>query len=115
MAETKRKTRDGTNLKKKNKKQKTSADKTKRRGPRLPSSFRKQLDRINPRTGSDDDQIIDSDEGELHGNNDVYEYEEGMPEEESKKNRRFDRVDNFDYELPADFEVLLMLFLLWSF
>ncbi|KAM6558358.1 hypothetical protein CsatA_027597 [Cannabis sativa] len=108
MAETKRKTRDG-GTRKNNKKPKkaTEKDKTKRRGPRIPSSFRKELDRINPRTGSpinsDDDERIDSDEGEVFGN-DVYEYEEKVPEEESMKNRRFDRVENFDYELPHDFE-----------
>ncbi|XP_062088871.1 uncharacterized protein LOC133795434 [Humulus lupulus] len=108
MAETKRKTRDGGS-RKNNKKPKKAAEKekTKRRGPRIPSSFRKELDRINPKTGSpvnsDDDERIDSEEGEVYGN-DVYEYEERVPEEESKKNRRFDRVENFDYELPHDFE-----------
>ncbi|KAK9945694.1 hypothetical protein M0R45_011193 [Rubus argutus] len=42
-------------------------------------------------------------DGEVLGQ-DLYEYEEGVPEEESKKNRRFDPVDNLDYELPEDFE-----------
>lgn len=36
---------------------------------------------------------------------DVYEYEEGVPEEERGKNRRFDDVDRLEYELPSDFEV----------
>lgn len=111
MAETKRKTRDGAS-RKKTKKQKTAIDTTqkderkRRRGPRLPSSLRKELDRIKPRNGSnsDDEEIIQSD-----GGNDVYEFEEGVAEEESKKNRRFDRVDNFDYELPEEFEVYLLL------
>lgn len=36
---------------------------------------------------------------------DVYEYEEGVPEEERGKNKRFDDVDRLEYELPSDFEV----------
>lgn len=114
MAETKRKTRDNPN-RKKSKKQKTLAtqgdNKGKRRGPRLPSKFRKELDRLNPSgaggspSGSDAEERIDSDEGEVYVGNDVYEYEEGVTEEESKKNRRFDQVENLEYEMPEDFEV----------
>ncbi|KAE8657654.1 ABC transporter B family member 5 [Hibiscus syriacus] len=36
--------------------------------------------------------------------NDVYEYEDEVPQEESRKNRRFDPVDNYEYEIPEDFE-----------
>ncbi|XP_024026216.1 uncharacterized protein C57A7.06 [Morus notabilis] len=113
MAETKRKSRDNPNGKK-SKKQKTLAtqrdNKRKRRGPRLPSKFRKELDRLNPSgagrspSGSDAEERIDSDEGEVYAGNDVYEYEEGVTEEESKKNRRFDQVENLEYEMPEDFE-----------
>ncbi|PRQ26398.1 putative small-subunit processome, Utp14 protein [Rosa chinensis] len=107
MAETKRKTRDdGSRQRSSSKKPKTSkkgksADKAERRGPRLPNALRKELDRLNPRT-ADSDEEIGSDEEAL--GQDLYEYEEGLPEEESKKNRRFDPVDNLDYELPEDFE-----------
>lgn len=34
-----------------------------------------------------------------------YEYEEPMADEELKKNRRYDDVDVYEYELPEDFEV----------
>lgn len=47
--------------------------------------------------GSDED--IDSDEAR-----DFYEYEEPLPQEESRKNRRFDPVENYEYELPEKFE-----------
>ena len=70
-----------------------------RKGPRLPTAIRQEVERLNPRQDFDDEDI-ESDEG-----NDVYEYEEGVPEEESKKNRRFDRVENYEYELPENFEV----------
>ncbi|XP_057963892.1 uncharacterized protein C57A7.06 [Malania oleifera] len=70
----------------------------KRTGPRLPSKLRKELDLLN-RDPTNSDGDIDSDE-----DNDVYEYEEGIAEEESKKNRRFDPVENLEYELPEQFE-----------
>ncbi|XP_004290799.1 PREDICTED: uncharacterized protein C57A7.06 [Fragaria vesca subsp. vesca] len=106
MAETKRKSRDdGRRQQSKkprtNKKGKGAADKAERKGPRLPNALRKELERLNPRT-ADSDEEVPSDEEALA--QDLYEYEEGRPEEESKKNRRFDPVDNLDYELPEDFE-----------
>ncbi|KAL6512136.1 hypothetical protein OROGR_021733 [Orobanche gracilis] len=76
-----------------------------RRGPRLPNAMQRELSLLN-RTddreipGGDED--IDSEDDVI--GNDVYEYEEGIPEEESMKNRRFDRVDNYQFELPEDFE-----------
>lgn len=108
MAETKRKTRDGGKRERSSKKPKPnkkgkSAGKSERKGPRLPNALRKELERLNPRTADTDDEEIGSDEEVL--GQDLYEYEEGVPEEESKKNRRFDPVDNLDYELPEDFEV----------
>ncbi|KNA13232.1 hypothetical protein SOVF_118770 [Spinacia oleracea] len=79
-----------------------------RRGPRLPSAFRKQLDNFkNPNNGDDDvedDEVIDSDEGELNYVKDFYVYEEEVAEEESKKNRRFDHVENYEYQLPEKFK-----------
>ncbi|KAK9699636.1 hypothetical protein RND81_08G186200 [Saponaria officinalis] len=94
------------------KKGKNVAGKTKSTGPRLPAALRKQLDVIrNPNLDSDDDfddvvdgggEDVDSDEGE--NVNDFYEYEEEVAEEESKKNRRYDPVDNFEYQLPEKFK-----------
>ncbi|OAY80691.1 U3 small nucleolar RNA-associated protein 14 [Ananas comosus] len=46
-----------------------------------------------------DDDYAGGDRGE-----DVYEYDEPVPEEEARKNRRFDEVENYEYELPEDFE-----------
>lgn len=60
------------------------------------------MNHANPSTS--DDEEIDSDDA-----NDVYEYEEAVPEEESSKNRRYDPVENFEYELPQQFEVGLFL------
>lgn len=121
MAETKRKARDepkdmakklskkkqkhpdSKNLAKKSKEKRS--ERMKRTGPRLPNSLRKELDRLNPNSSlnSDEDEEINSDEGELYAD-DVYEYHEGVPQEESKKNRRFDPVENFEYELPQNFK-----------
>lgn len=109
MAEKKRKTRDdnkhtkdGDNKLRKNSTSKTTrkgkkGDRRKKTGPHLPNALRKQLD-INPNLPNSDEDI-DSDDV-----NDVYEYEEAVPEEESKKNRRYDPVDNFEYELPQQFK-----------
>lgn len=81
----------------------------KKTGPRLPSALRKQLDNFkNPNlrnsSDDDDDEVIDSDEGELNYRNDLYEYEEEVAEEESRKNRRYDQVDNYEYQLPEQFK-----------
>lgn len=71
-----------------------------KRGPRLPSALRKELDRLNPVPAGSGDEV-----GDVSARGDVYEYDEAVAEEESKKNRRFDSVDNLEYELPDDFEV----------
>lgn len=71
-------------------------------GPRYPSILLKELKAL-PGNGKPED---DQDPGISTA--DVYEYEEGVPEEESGKNRRFDDVDRLEYELPSDFEVSLM-------
>ena len=113
MAEKKRKTRDENGhknrgefkKKKKNGRNSSKQDREARRrtGPRLPNALRKELDLLNSTTQlSDDDAASDSD---VAATNDLYEYEEALPEEESKKNKRFDSVDNYEYELPEEFEV----------
>lgn len=72
------------------------------RGPRLPNAFQKELDSRYPKGGPSDDE--DDIPFNYDVGDDVYEYEEAIPEEESKKNKRFDRVENYQYELPEDFE-----------
>ncbi|GER37853.1 U3 ribonucleoprotein family protein [Striga asiatica] len=90
--------------KKKNRKEEANGKRPKR-GPRLPNALQKELSLLS-RAGegepSDGDEEIGSDDDAIVG--DVYEYEEGVPEEESMKNRRFDRVENYQFELPKDFE-----------
>ncbi|XP_030451605.2 uncharacterized protein C57A7.06 [Syzygium oleosum] len=89
----------------KNHKKKQHMDNRKRTGPRLPNALRKELERLNPSRPSDSEgEEIDSDEAELGNGRDVYEYEEEAPQEESGRNRRFDPVDNLEYELPDEFE-----------
>ncbi|KAF8006742.1 hypothetical protein BT93_K0907 [Corymbia citriodora subsp. variegata] len=89
----------------KNSKRKHADKNRKRTGPRLPNALRKELERLNPGRPSDSEgEEIDSDEAELGGDHDVYEYEEEAAQEESGKNRRFDPVDNLEYELPDEFE-----------
>ncbi|KAJ4849284.1 hypothetical protein Tsubulata_021557 [Turnera subulata] len=114
MVEKKRKTRDEKKHKadKSSKKFKSKASKgggdkrsSRKTGPRLPNALRKELDRFNPKNDDrldsegEEDEEIKSDDG-----NDLYEYEEGVAEEESRKNRRFDPVENYEYELPEDFK-----------
>ncbi|XP_071720451.1 U3 small nucleolar RNA-associated protein 14 [Rutidosis leptorrhynchoides] len=72
-------------------------DKTWKKGPHLPNAIKKEIETLNGNNSSDDD--IQSDE-----NIDLYEYEEDIADEELKKNRRYDPVDNFEYQLPKDFK-----------
>lgn len=105
------KTLDHSKKKKSNKK-KEGGERRKRTGPHLPNSLRKEIELMNqakPRN-SDDEEEIDSDDA-----NDVYEYEEAIPEEESGKNRRYDPVENFLYELPEQFQVGLPALILTTF
>ena len=98
MAETKRKKSIApTNSLKR---RKGGKEKIWKKGPHLPNALQKELNSLNPTDRSDEE--IHSDE-----DIDVYEYEENIPDEETKKNRRYDPVDNFEYELPKDFEVIL--------
>ncbi|KAJ0229907.1 U3 ribonucleoprotein [Hirschfeldia incana] len=83
---------------------KSLAKSKKKKGPHLPNSILKVIASQKRPLNSDeedDDHEIDSDDE--HGG-DLYEYEEGVAEEESRKNNRYDRHDNYDYELPEDFE-----------
>lgn len=72
-------------------------------GPRLPSALRKELG------GVGGDPRNSDDESDVERKGDVYEYEEGVPEEEKGSNRRFDPVEDVEYELPEDFEVGFLL------
>ncbi|KAL0360031.1 UNVERIFIED_CONTAM: putative protein C57A7.06 [Sesamum radiatum] len=87
---------------KKNKKEDAS-EKSRRHGPRLPNALRKELDVFNRTVEGEPSDVEGIDSDDAVGN-DVYEYEEGIAEEESKKNRRFDTVENYQYELPEDFK-----------
>ncbi|XP_076894081.1 U3 small nucleolar RNA-associated protein 14-like [Bidens hawaiensis] len=95
MAETKRKRNvaPATNRNNNNKK-KGGKQSNWKKGPHLPNALQKQLDSLNR---NEEEDIIQSDE-------DLYEYGEKLPEEESQKNRAYDPVENFEYELPEDFE-----------
>lgn len=72
--------------------------KRRRHGPQLPKAMRRELDAMGPgpARGSDDE------EGSEAGAEDVYEYEEGVPEEEAGKNDRYDPVDKYEYEFDSD-------------
>lgn len=98
MADKKRKERGDAKGSSRNtvskKSKKTSDVRRKRTGPHLPSSLKKQIESLNPTT-------VDIDEVD----NDVYEYEEELPEEESRKNKRYDPVSVKDNDLSSDFEV----------
>uniref|UniRef100_A0ACD5WWD1 Uncharacterized protein n=1 Tax=Avena sativa TaxID=4498 RepID=A0ACD5WWD1_AVESA len=69
-------------------------------GPHLPNKLRRELESLAPARdrGSDDD---DDDEDDVVGE-DVYEYEEGVPEEEARKNDRYDAVAKYEYEFDSD-------------
>ncbi|WCJ22228.1 U3 small nucleolar RNA-associated protein 14 [Euphorbia peplus] len=71
----------------------------KKSGPRLPNALLREVDRRNPGNKFDSDEEIDSDEGR-----DFYEYEEEVAEEDTRKNRRYDRVENYEYQLPGKFK-----------
>lgn len=109
-SKTNKKFKNRSNSKGLTKKNKNKTNEKKNRtGPHLPSALRTEIDRLNPRISSNSDDEIDSDVG-----NDFYEYEEEVPQEESRKNRRFDPVKNYEYELPEDFEVRFSLFILFQ-
>ncbi|KAH0938861.1 hypothetical protein HID58_006322 [Brassica napus] len=87
---------------------KALAKSKKKKGPHLPNSILKVIANQKRPLNSDeedDDDVIGSDDE--HGG-DLYEYEEGVPEEESRKNNRYDRHENYDYELPEDFELWIV-------
>ncbi|TKY61773.1 U3 small nucleolar RNA-associated protein 14 [Spatholobus suberectus] len=94
MGEKKRKERDEGNRRRQKSKRNPDTQR-KKRGPRLPSSLQKQLDRLNPTTSFD---TIDSDD-----DIDVYEYEEERAEEESTKNKRYDPA-SVDDDLSQEIE-----------
>ncbi|KAL8142380.1 hypothetical protein V2J09_015412 [Rumex salicifolius] len=118
MADRKRKSRDESKKKRDTTKKKSKQSKSKiladsdvqnggerkKSGPRLPNALKREVDTLNPNSmASDEDDVFSGDEGGgIIG--DVYEYEEEVAEEESKKNRRYDRVEDYNYQLPEDFE-----------
>nr|GME15954.1 U3 small nucleolar RNA-associated protein 14 homolog A-like [Ipomoea batatas] len=70
-----------------------------RHGPGLPNVLRKQI----ALQDASDSDAADSDVAV----GDLYEYEQGFAEEESKKNKRYDPVENYLselHELPEDFK-----------
>jgi U3 small nucleolar RNA-associated protein 14 len=77
-------------------------DQRKRRsgGPRIPNVLRKELDMLDPKR-----KDSDSDPEGGQDVRDLYELEEEIAQEELGKNRRFDEVENYEYELPEDFKV----------
>lgn len=88
---------------------KTLAKGKKRKGPHLPNSILKTIaNEKRPLNSDEEDDEIDSDDVNGGG---LYEYEEGVPEEESRKNNRYDRVVNYDFELSEDFKVFSLYFL----
>ncbi|KAH9305739.1 hypothetical protein KI387_010143, partial [Taxus chinensis] len=84
----------------KNKSNKSGSSK-RSRVPRLPFSLKKELDILHP-TSNDEEDHKDDENERLDG--DEYEYEEGSAQEDTKKNKRYDKVDSLEYELPSDFE-----------
>ncbi|KAL3678692.1 hypothetical protein R1sor_021648 [Riccia sorocarpa] len=68
------------------------------RGPRLSNWLLKEIGVTEEKQNSDSEGLGDEVEG------DVYEYEEGIPQEEQGANKRFDDVERMEYELPSDFE-----------
>ncbi|KAD3338173.1 hypothetical protein E3N88_33694 [Mikania micrantha] len=70
-----------------------------KKGPHLPNALQKELESLNPTDLSEDEIQSDDNIGI-----EFYEYEEKVPDEETKKNRRYDPVENFEYQLPEDFE-----------
>jgi hypothetical protein len=74
-------------------------------GPQLASSLLKEL----KGDGDHNRKQLKEEEDDSILPGDVYEYEEQLPEEEAGKNRRYDSVDQLDYELPSDFEVCFSL------
>ncbi|CAA6669107.1 unnamed protein product [Spirodela intermedia] len=89
----------GVENEKKDSRKKMRKDERRRKtGLRLPSALRKELSKVGGDSRNSDD------ESDVERKGDVYEYEEGIPEEEKGSNRRFDPVEDVEYELPDDFE-----------
>ncbi|KFK30830.1 hypothetical protein AALP_AA6G031200 [Arabis alpina] len=80
---------------------KTLAKGKKKKGPHLPNSILRVIANEKRPLNSDDE--IDSDSDDVNGG-DLYEYEEGIPEEESGKNKRYGDAVNYEYELPENYE-----------
>lgn len=79
-------------------------------GPHLNSKHKREL-------GINDDMNPQSSDSDSDGAKNFYDYEYkgSVAEEDMAKNRRYDPVDNLEYELPEDFEVLFIRMLLHFF
>ncbi|RRT64768.1 hypothetical protein B296_00033910 [Ensete ventricosum] len=84
---------------------KKKKEQRRRHGPRIPTALHKDLKRLNPDTSHDES---DRESEEIFMEENAYEYEEAVAEEEARKNRRFDSVENYEYELPEDFEKFVL-------
>lgn len=75
-----------------------------RRAPGLPNSLRKEIDILDRFSEAQEIEDEEFDSRDAAGD-DFYEYEETVAEEETKKNRRFDPVENYEYQIPDEIEV----------
>ncbi|XP_031485389.1 uncharacterized protein LOC116254265 [Nymphaea colorata] len=73
-------------------------------GPRLPLGIKRELASLARDSGGDASDSGNESTDNPHPGDSVYEYDEPLPQEETKKNRRFDPVENFEFELPEDFQ-----------
>ncbi|VVB06997.1 unnamed protein product [Arabis nemorensis] len=81
---------------------KTLAKGKKKKGPHLPNSILRTIaNEKRPLNSDEEDDEIDSDDG---NGGDLYEYEEGVPEEESGKNKRYGDVENYEFKFPENFK-----------
>jgi U3 small nucleolar RNA-associated protein 14 len=71
-------------------------------GPHLPNKLRQELESLGPTRarGSDNDEVHEDNEDDVVGE-DVYEYEEGVPEEEAGKNGRYDAAAKYEFDIDA--------------
>ncbi|RWW06398.1 hypothetical protein GW17_00030278 [Ensete ventricosum] len=84
---------------------KKKKEQRRRHGPRIPTALHKDLKRLNPDPSHDES---DRESEEIFMEENAYEYEEAVAVEEARKNRRFDSVENYEYELPEDFEKFVL-------
>lgn len=69
----------------------------------MPNALRKEIDILNRVSEAQETEDEEFDSGDA-AVDDFYEYEETVAEEEKKKNRRFDPVENYEYQIPDEIE-----------